>query len=544
MEIKPVTLIILDGWGMASANAGNAITLAKTPNFNRYWLVYPHTFLKASGEAVGLPPGEVGNSETGHLNIGAGNIVYQDLPRINMAIAEGTFFKMPSLLLVVNHVRQHQSALHLMGLISDAGVHSNLSHLFALLRFAKEQGLSRVFLHLFTDGRDSSPTSSISCINAILSKTGELGIGQIATLIGRYFAMDRDLRWDRTQKAYDLLVSGKGTTTHSPQEAIQASYDAGKTDEFIEPICCLDPDNQPVGLIKDNDGVIFFNFRVDRPRQLARAFVAPDFENTCIKRVSFDPYAERYGLKQYEAPHGTTTFQRQKVLKNLFFVTMTEYEKNLPIEVVFPPIMVKMPIGRILAEAGVRQLHIAETEKFPHITYFLNGGRAEKFPGEDQVLINSPRVATYDLQPEMSLRPVTDELIKRIRSKTYKFIIVNFANPDMVGHTGVLEAGIKACEITDQCLGEVVKATTLLGGTAVITADHGNVEEMIDLQTGQVDTKHSHNPVPLIIINPDNGHGGRSLPRGILADIAPTVLSQMGINRPSSMSGRDLLKIV
>lgn len=541
-EIKPVVLIILDGWGIAPPGPGNAITLAQTPNFDRYWLVYPHAQLKASGEAVGLPPGEDGNSETGHLNIGAGNIVHQDLPRINMAIAEGTFFDIPAFKLALNHVKNQQSSLHLMGLISDAGVHSSLNHLFALLRLAKDNDLEKVYLHLFTDGRDSPPTSSLTYINSIKEKIAEIGVGEIATLIGRYYAMDRDHRWQRTQEAYDLLTLGKGKKSQSIEEAINQSYEEEKTDEFVKPVVITKENNQPVALIQDNDAVIFFNFRIDRPRQLTRAFIVPDFETMKLKRPSFDPYAEKYGIKQFEAPKGTTTFRREKILKNLFFVTMTEYEKDLPAEVAFSPILVKMPIGRILSENGIRQLHIAETEKFPHVTYFFNGGREEKLPGEDQILIPSPQVATYDLQPEMSARHVTTELLKKIREKTYQFIIVNLANPDMVGHTGVLEAAIKACEITDDCLGQIVKAAIATGATAIITADHGNAEEMISPKTGEVDTEHSTNPVPFIVVDKKYDSGGRVLPKGILADIGPTALTIMGIKH-ASMSGRNLLKV-
>lgn len=539
-----VTLIVLDGWGMASPGPGNAITLAKTPSFDRYWLVYPHTFLKASGEAVGLPPGEDGNSETGHLNIGGGKIVYQDLPRINMAVAEGTFFKIPAFLMAAEHVKQHQSALHLMGLISDAGVHSSLNHLFALLRLAQEHKLTKVYLHLFTDGRDSPPTSSMTYINSIREKIKDLGLGEIATLVGRYYAMDRERRWERTKKAYDLLVLGKGKKTETIEKVLSASYEAGKTDEFVEPMVMVGPDGQPKGLVKDNDAVIFFNFRIDRPRQLTKAFVLPNFETLKPEKISFDPYAERYGVKQFEKPKdNTTTFKREKVLKNLFFVTMTEYEKKLPVEAAFGPVMVKMPLARVLAENGLRQLHISETEKFPHVTYFFNGGREEKFPGEDQVRIQSPRVPTYDSRPEMSAQAVTEEVLKRIKSRVYKFILVNIANPDMVGHTGVLKAGIKACEVADECLGKIVKATLALDGVALITADHGNAEEMINLQTGEVDTEHSTNPVPFIIADKKYNSGGRVLPRGVLADVSPTVLTLMGLNRPSEMSGRNLTKV-
>ncbi|MFC1789928.1 2,3-bisphosphoglycerate-independent phosphoglycerate mutase [Patescibacteria group bacterium] len=539
---KLVVLVILDGWGIAPPGPGNAIALAKTPQFDRLWTVYPHTQLQASGEAVGLPPSEDGNSETGHLNIGAGNIVYQDLPRINMAIAEGTFFNNPAFLKAIDHVQRNQSKLHLMGLISDAGVHSSLNHLFALLRLAKDHNLPEVYLHLFTDGRDSSPTSSMVYIKNIQEKIKEIGVGQIASLIGRYFAMDRDHRWDRTQKAYDLLVSGLGKKTNSEERAIAASYQDGITDEFVEPILLVKEDGQPRALIEDDDAVIFFNYRVDRPRQITKAFVLPEFEQLEIKKAAFDPYAERYGKKQYEVPGETTTFVRQKILKNLCFVSMTQYEKDLPTQVAFAPVLVKMPLARLLSEYNIQQAHIAETEKFPHVTYFFNGGREKPFPGENQLKIASPKVATYDLQPAMSASEVTKQVIKMIQSLTYQFIIVNYANPDMVAHTGVLEAAVEACQITDHYLGEIVKKTISFGGTAIVTADHGNVEEMINLQTGEVDTEHSTNLVPFIVANENLGRGGKSLRQGILADVAPTILGLLDINVPSMMSGRDLLK--
>jgi 2,3-bisphosphoglycerate-independent phosphoglycerate mutase len=361
-------------------------------------------------------------------------------------------------------------------------------------------------------------------------------VGKIATLCGRYFAMDRDHRWDRTQKAYDLLVSGVGKKVNSIAEGIQSSYQAGKTDEFIEPLI-IDQN----GLIQDNDAVLFFNFRIDRPRQLTKAFVLPEFENLKPDKVAFDPYAERYGVRQYEAPKGTTTFQRKKILKNLFFVTMTEYETGLPVQVGFVPDSVNLPLCRVLAERGLRQFHIAETEKERHVNYYFNGRRERPFPGEDRTVIPSPKVDTYDQKPEMAAYEVTKTLIKRLKSGIYDFAIVNYANPDMVGHTGVLKAGIKACEVTDKCLGEVVKTTLSLGGAAIVTADHGNVEEMIDLHTGQVDTKHSINPVPFIVVDRKFDSGGRVLAQGILADIAPTILAMMGIEKPASMTGRNLL---
>jgi len=534
---KPTVLIILDGWGLAAEGPGNAVTQARTPNFDQLWAVYPHTELVAFGEAVGLPRREDGNSETGHLNLGAGQIVFQELPRINMAIAGGSFFEVPAFKAAAEHVRKNNSSLHLLGLIGAGGVHSSLGHLFALLHFAKREGLKSVFLHLFTDGRDSPPISALTYLAKIEAEMRKTGLGKIATLIGRYYSMDRDNRWDRTQKAYEAIILGVGKTAKSVEEAIRQSYQAKKTDEFIEPVI-LDQN----GLIKDHDAVIFFNFRIDRPRQLTKAFVLPNFESLVIKKAAFDPYAERYRLRQYQVPGTTTTFRREKILKDLLFVTMTEYEAGLPVQVGFIPEIVDFPLGRVFAEKGLRQFHIAETEKERHVTYYFNGRREGPFPGEDKVEIPSPKVAFYDKKPEMAADEVTEKLIERLKLEIYDFAIVNYANPDMVGHTGVLEAGIKACEVVDNCLGRVLKTITTLGGVAVVTADHGNVEEMIDLQTGEMDTKHSTNPVPLIIIDRRFDGSGRTLPRGILADVGPTILAMMGIEKPQLMTGRSLLR--
>jgi len=533
--LKPVVLMILDGWGLAPPGPGNAVSLAKTPNFNKFWSAFPHTQLLASGEAVGLPRGEDGNSEVGHLNLGAGQIVFQDLPRINMAIADGSFYQIPAFKQVVGHVRQNQGALQLLGLIGSGGVHSSLEHLFALLQLAKNEGLTNVYLHLFTDGRDSPPTSSLIYINKIQAELEKLGVGKIATLCGRYFAMDRDHRWERTQKAYDLLTQGIGESITSIKDAIKQSYEKVITDEFMEPMV-LDKN----GLIKDHDGVVFFNFRIDRPRQLTKALVLADFEQIKITKTPFDPYAEKYGWHQYQKPETTTTFKRKKVLKDLFFVTMTEYEKNLPVQVAFPPDIVKLPLARILSENGLRQFHIAETEKERFVTYYFNGQREEAFPGEDRLEIPSPKVATYDKKPEMSAYQVTEELSRRLKAQFYDFVIINFANPDMVGHTGVIPAGIKACEVVDECLGKIVEIVNNLDGVTIITADHGNVEEMIDPLTGEVDTEHSSNPVPFIVVG-NQFRQVNLLPQGILADVSPTILAMMKIEKPDLMTGRNLL---
>lgn len=537
---RPVVLIIMDGWGITSETRGNAIALAKTTNINRFWAAYPKTLLSASEEAVGLPKGEQGNSEAGHLNIGAGQIVFQELPKIDLSIADGSFFSIPAFLSAVDHAKKNKSQFHLMGLLGAGGVHSSMSHLFALLKLAKTQQLEQAYLHLFTDGRDSPPTSAPIYISQLQEAIEKIGIGKIASIGGRYFSMDRDNRWERTQKAYETIVSGKGNKFKSAVEGINASYQANKTDEFIEPF--LITENGKVHLIDNHDSAIFFNFRIDRPRQLTKAFVLPDFERLVIKKIAFDPYAERYGVKQYQPPQPTTTtFKRKKILQDLFFVTMTEYEPNLPIQVAFTPEAVKMPLGRVIAEKELRQFHIAETEKERHVTYYFNGRREKPFPGEDRVEIPSPNVKTYDLQPEMSAYGVTEELLRRINTGFYDFILVNYANPDMVGHTGVFEAGVKACEVVDDCVGRVVKTVNNLDGVCLITADHGNVEEMIDLQTGEVDTKHSTNPVPFMVVSKHFDHQGRMLPRGILADIAPTILAIMEVEKPGLMTGRNLL---
>lgn len=536
MFSKPVVLIILDGWGLAPPGPGNAVSLAKTPNFDKYWAAFPHTQLAASGESVGLPHGEDGNSETGHLNLGAGHIVFQSLPRINTAIADGSFYNIAAFKKTIEHLKKNNSSLHLLGLVGPGGVHSSLNHLYALLRLASQEGLKKVWLHLFTDGRDSPPNAAAIYLNQIQTAAEKIGVGQVATLIGRYYAMDRDHRWERTKKAYDLMVNGKGENISSIKEAVRSSYENGKTDEFIEPLVI-----NKEGLIKDNDAVIFFNFRIDRPRQLTKAFILPDFENLKIKKLTFDPYAEKYGLRQYQELGEITTFKRSKILKNLFFVTMTEYEKGLPVATAFPPENVKIPLARIISDNNLRQLHISETEKERFVSYYFDGQRDKPFPNEDWVEIPSPKVATYDLKPEMSALEVTDEVLKRFKNIEYNFTVINYANPDMVAHTGILEAGIKACEATDQSLGKIVDYILTIGGVCLITADHGNAEEMIDPITGGMETEHSSNPVPFIVASRYFNYGSRVLKNGILADVAPTILAIMGLQKPDLMTGHNLL---
>jgi len=513
---------------------------------NRFWASYPHTELSASGESVGLPHGEVGNTETGHLNLGAGRIVYQDLQRINMSIADGAFFQNETLISAINHAKENNSNLHYMGLIGAGGVHSNIEHLYALIELAQKQNFNRLFLHLFTDGRDSPPTAAKTYVAQIREVISKVGVGTIASIMGRYWAMDRDLRWDRTSKAYFALTEGRGDLVKTPEEAIDMSYSAGKTDEFIEPSIITGPDSKPVGLIKDNDSVIFFNFRIDRPRQLSRAFVFDNFASANLS-AGFDPYQVKYAKTHLPiTPLGIQApFERGPKLKNLFFVTMTEYEKQIVeagAKAAFPPENVKIPLGRVLSEAGFRQLRASESEKERFVTFYFNGQQETPFDGEDRVIIPSPKVATYDLKPEMSARELTDAVLAKIKDVAdYKFILVNFANADMVGHTGNIGAAVKACDVIDECLGKLSSWILAYGGTMLVTADHGNAEEMIDAQTGQIETEHSSNPVPFIAISKDLLGRSQVLTSGILADVAPTILKILGLEVPGSMTGHNLL---
>ncbi|HEX7018064.1 MAG TPA: 2,3-bisphosphoglycerate-independent phosphoglycerate mutase [Patescibacteria group bacterium] len=536
---KPAALFILDGWGIGPNNAGNAIALAHTPNMDRYWLSFPHTQLAASGEAVGLPHGEDGNTETGHLNIGAGSIVYQDLPRINMSIADGSYNLNPAFMNAFNHVRQHSSTLHLMGLIGAGGVHSNIEHLYALLNLCKLQGITSVYIHGFTDGRDSPPTSGINYVQQIVDACTRLGLGKFATLMGRYYAMDRDKRWERIQKAYDALTVGSDNCTTDPIGAMRAQYDQGITDEFIEPINICNGDGSH-RVVQDNDAVIFFNYRIDRPRELTKAFMMPDFE-TGIKQEGFDPYAIKYEKSHLKKAVGGATFKRQKVVQNLYFVTMTRYEEGLPVDVAFPPQSVKNPICKVFADHGLKQLRMAESEKERFVTYYMNGQQEAIYPGEDRIILPSKGAKSYDQVPEMSAREIGDHMIQRLNEQEYDVIIANFANADMVGHTGNLQATIKACEILDEVIGKVVKEIVNKGGVVFITADHGNAEELINNTTGEVDTEHSIYPVPFLIIGKQFMNQPNMLPTGILADVAPTMLKVMGIPKPESMTGRALL---
>lgn len=509
MPKKPVALIILDGFAFRDETYGNAVAQANKPNFDRYWNQYSHATLTAAGEAVGLPEGQMGNSEVGHLNIGAGRIVYQSLTRLNKSIREGDFFTNPAFLEAVAHVKAHQSKLHVMGLLSDGGVHSHYEHMFALLKLAKQQGLEDVFVHGFLDGRDVGPTTALDYIEETERQMAKIGIGQFASIHGRYYAMDRDKRWDRVALTYNVLVDGVGQTAESATSGVAASYEREVTDEFVIPFS-IQEHGAPVATINDNDAVIFFNFRPDRAIQLSKVFTNNEFDGFVLS-----------------AKHP----------KNLKFVSFTHYSDEVHTQVAYENDNLKNTIGEVLAKNGKTQLRIAETEKYPHVTFFMSGGREDKFEGEERILIASPKVATYDLKPEMSAYEVTEALLAEIAAEKFDGIILNFANPDMVGHSGMLEPTIKAIEAVDECLGKVVDALLAKGGAAIITADHGNSDEVLTL-AGEPMTAHTTNPVPVIVTKPNlvlrNG--------GILADLAPTMLELLEVSQPTEMTGQSLIE--
>lgn len=507
MSKKPYALIIMDGFGKNNRHEGNAIYSANTPNLDKYMAECPNTIVHASGMDVGLPDGQMGNSEVGHTNIGAGRVVYQELTRITKAIGDGSFFENEALKGAIENCKKHGSALHLLGLLSPGGVHSHQEHLYGLLELAKKNGVSDVHVHGFLDGRDVPPSSAEQYIKELVAKERELGVGDIATISGRYYAMDRDNRWERVSKAYDAMVKGVGKAYDSAVTAIEESYNDEVTDEFVVPsVICKD--GEPVGRIKENDSVVFFNFRPDRAREITRTIVDPDFSG--FDREFFPTY----------------------------FVTMTQYDATMPnVNVAFKPESLTNTFGEYMSKLGKTQLRIAETEKYAHVTFFFNGGVEAPYENEDRALINSPKVATYDLQPEMSAYEVTDEVVKRIKSGKYDCIILNFANCDMVGHTGVFDAAVKAVETVDTCVGRVVDALTEMGGEALITADHGNADQMVDYETGEAFTAHTTNVVPLILI----GRSDVNLKEGRLADLTPTLLDMMGIEKPEEMTGESLL---
>ena len=515
-ERSPVVLVILDGWGTSDDPFGNAVMAAATPIMDRLTRDHPTTTLQASGEAVGLPAGQMGNSEVGHLNLGAGFIVYQWITRIDRAISDGSFTANEAMARAMEQVDGNGGTLHLLGLVSDGGVHSHVRHLNALLEMAKAHGLNRVLVHAITDGRDTSPTGGETYIGNLEASMLHLGVGRIATISGRYYAMDRDQRWDRTEQAYDAIVRGDGATADSAMQVLEASYGDGVTDEFVVPTVVQGGSNPYPG-IAENDTVIWFNFRADRARQLTEAMILHDFDG-------FD--------RRGHAPLHRV-------------VTMTRYRPDFPVQVAFAPQDVEWPLSRVISGAGLSQFHTAETEKYAHVTFFFNGGREEPFPGEDRTLVPSPKVATYDLQPEMSAGPLTDETVEAISSGNYTFIIINYANGDMVGHTGDFNAAVAAVETVDRCLGRVVDTTLKQGGTLLVTADHGNAEEMIVKETGQPMTAHTTNPVPVVLVTAHGQpmQGARLRSNAVLSAVAPTILHLLGLDPPKTMDQRSLIEV-
>ena len=511
---SPVALVILDGWGMGPRSAANAVLLADTPNFDRLWQRYPRTLMSASGEDAGLPSGIMGNSEVGHLNLGAGRVVRQEVSRINEAIDDGSFFENVAFIEMLARLRETGGRLHLLGLISNGLVHSAERHYLALLELAGRQGLAgdRVLVHAVADGRDTPPRSAPGYLRTLQEAVGRLGVGRVATVTGRYYAMDRDNRWERVQRAYELFTEGKGYRVGTAEQAIQAAYDRGETDEFVSPTVVTPTEDGPPPVIADGDAAIVFNFRADRGRQIVRAFIDQAFD----------------GFSRGTVP-------------DVRVATMTPYDARFDVPCAFrPPERMREILGETISLAGRRQLRVAETEKYPHVTYFFNGGDERPFEGESRILVPSPReVATYDEKPEMSAPEVAARVAEALRSGEYDFVLVNFANPDMVGHTGSLPAAVAAVETVDRCLGQVMDAVASAGGGAVVTADHGNAEVMVDPETGTPHTAHTTNPVPLILVDEHRKKAGLRT-GGRLADVAPTVLSMMGIPRPESMSGSDL----
>ncbi|MDA3840692.1 MAG: 2,3-bisphosphoglycerate-independent phosphoglycerate mutase [Patescibacteria group bacterium] len=521
---KPVVLIILDGYGVGQPFAGNAISMANTPHMDDYILKYPSMTIRASGDAVGLPWSEEGNSEVGHLNLGLGRIVYQLLPKINRTISDHTFYKNDKLLEAIEHVKKNNSSLHLMGLVSDGGVHASIDHLYALLVLASENNLDKVYIHAFMDGRDTMFNGGKSYIKSVQRAIDEHGLGRIATISGRFYAMDRNNNWDRTEKAYLAITKGIGNKTEDSIELIEKSYKNKIYDEEFVPSVIFE-NGEPVAKVDDNDAVVFFNYRPDRARQITKAFTLPEFNK----------------------------FSRGDKIKNLKFATFSEYEKGLPVDVIFPPESFKNCLGEVISSNGLKQLRIAETEKYAHVTYFFNGGIEDSFPGEDHVLVPSPALPSYDAKPEMSAPGITKKVLDAISGEKYDFILINFANADMVGHTANMDAAVEAVEVLDDLVSKIVKATLDKGGVTMITADHGNADVMYDMQAGVKLKEHSSNPVPFLMIG--NNFEGKTFgwqdvpgndlsfvqPQGVLADVAPTVLEFLGIKKPEEMTGESLI---
>ncbi|MBI4253385.1 2,3-bisphosphoglycerate-independent phosphoglycerate mutase [Candidatus Uhrbacteria bacterium] len=521
---RPLVLIVMDGYGLSPIQEKNPVSVAKKPVLDSLMLHYPFGALDASGIAVGLPWGEVGNSEVGHLNLGAGLVLYQNLPRINISIENGSLFSNDAFVKAAEHARKNNSRVHLMGLASKGGVHGHIEHLKALLKLCKEQKVKEVFVHAITDGRDAAPQAAADELKGLQKEMKKLRIGTLATLCGRYYAMDRNSAWDRTQKYYDLLTKGAGAQERDPIKALQKAYDAKSDDELLDPVVLCDRKGAPLATVQDNDAVLFFNFRPDRARQITKAFVQKKFDG----------------------------FQRTVHPANLFFATMTEYEAGLPSAVAFPPENIKHPFGWIVAKHKLKQLRIAETEKYAHVTYFFNGGSEEIYDGEDRILVPSPKVRTFDEKPEMSAREVTEKLVAEIKKKKYDFCLVNFANPDMVGHTGNFDATVKAVETTDACIGAIVEANRAVGGVTAITADHGNAEGVVDFITKKTEKEHSTTVVPFFLVDEeqrkDRSEEEKQLlkvqynPIGILADVAPTLLEIIDLKPEPEMTGRSLLR--
>lgn len=506
---KPVALLILDGFALRDETYGNAVAQANKPQFDRYWNHYPHATLEASGLAVGLPEGQMGNSEVGHLNIGAGRVVYQDLTRITKSIKEGDFYDNETLVAAFDHARKHGTQVHLFGLLSDGGVHSHIKHLYAILELAKRKDFDRVYIHAFLDGRDVSPDSAVDYIEQLQAKIAEIGVGKIATVQGRYYAMDRDKRWERVEKAYRVMAYGDGPAYTDPLKAVKESYEKSIMDEFVMPTVIVDEQGKPVSTIQNQDAIIFFNFRPDRAIQTSQAFTNDDFRG-------FDRGENRP--------------------RDLHFVCLTHFSETVDGYVAYKPSNLDNTLGEVLSQNGLKQLRIAETEKYPHVTFFFSGGREQEFPGETRILIPSPKVATYDLKPEMSAPELTDAVVKEIEAENFDAIILNFANCDMVGHSGMMEPTIKAVETVDACLGRVVDAILAKGGVAVITADHGNADLMLD-EAGRPITSHSTYPVPVIVTK----DGVELRKDGKLADLSPTLLDLLGVEQPVEMTGKSLL---
>lgn len=543
--IKPVMLLILDGYGIAPMSEGNAIARAKKPNLDRLFASYPHGELVASGESVGLPANEVGNTEVGHLNMGAGRTMLQDLKRIDKAIEQNEFDDNRAFVHTLGHIAKTGGKLHLMGMLSTGRVHSAANHFWALIDFCRKRGVSKVYLHLFTDGRDAPPEEGAKLLEEAETKLKNLGIGEIASVAGRYYAMDRDKRWERTEKAYKAIVLGEGETATSASEAVKANYAKQITDEFVPPTVIL-KEGKPVATIDDNDGVIFFNYRIDRPRQLTMALVMPDFEQLHSFKFGY--------VNDIEKAEGEVrikqTFVRGKVPKNIFMVTMTQYQERMPVsEIAFPPEQVEKSLAVVLAANNLRQMHMSESEKERFVTYYFDGLREERQIGEETDIVPSPKVATYDKRPQMSVFGLVSKLYEVLAKDTYHFIVMNMANPDMVAHTGNLKASIKAVEYTDRAVGEVAEMILKKNGTLLITADHGNAEELLTYEQGSFyvtsgkgvkNTDHSNNLVPLLAINRLWQGKNILLPQGTLADVAPTVLGLMGLPKPEVMTGRNL----